>query len=351
MDNMQPIVSVVVPVYNVEKYLCRCIDSILNQTFTDFELILADDGSTDSCGAICDAYAAKDSRVKVIHRKNGGVSAARNTGLDAAEGEYIAFVDSDDYIDRDFLQVLVSAMEEVNADVVVSNYRKENDRGERSGVRPHEVGKTLLQSADERMRYLVQNIMGGKAGWEVYTRLFRRSVIEANGIRFCTTCGNYAEDLGFVLQYCLTAKACSSVAYCGYTYFLRKNSMMRRSEGQIKLDQVNAVSRFVSESFYREMPRKRKQFALIHFLILQTEYQKLIGTPDYCKLPEKIRGIEDYPWWRAHTKGIWCCARELEALCGRKAARQILLLSHFCLHGNWKRFKIESAIAYRWFIK
>lgn len=93
-----PTLSIIVPVYKVEPYLHRCVDSILAQTFTDFELILVDDGSPDNCGAICDEYAAKDSRILVIHKENGGLSDARNAGLDIAKGEYIGFVDSDDYI-------------------------------------------------------------------------------------------------------------------------------------------------------------------------------------------------------------------------------------------------------------
>lgn len=97
---ISPVLSVIVPVYNVEEYLSRCIDSILSQTFTDFELILVDDGSQDRSGEICDEYAQKDSRVKVVHKTNGGQSSARNRGLDLAQGTYIAFVDSDDYISR-----------------------------------------------------------------------------------------------------------------------------------------------------------------------------------------------------------------------------------------------------------
>lgn len=96
-----PKISIIVPVYNVEKYLRKCIDSILNQTFKDFELILIDDGSTDESGKICDEYNLKDNRIKVIHKENGGLSSARNAGLDIAQGEYIGFVDSDDWIESD----------------------------------------------------------------------------------------------------------------------------------------------------------------------------------------------------------------------------------------------------------
>lgn len=97
-------ISIIVPIYKVERYLKRCVDSILNQTFTDFELILVDDGSPDNCGRICDEYAEKDNRIYVIHKENGGLSDARNAGLDYATGQYIIFVDSDDFVEPDLLE-------------------------------------------------------------------------------------------------------------------------------------------------------------------------------------------------------------------------------------------------------
>lgn len=110
MSTIDPIISIIVPVYNVEQYLPRCIDSILAQSFPDFELILVEDGSPDNCGVICDEYAARDNRVRVIHKENGGVSSARNAGLDAAAGEYIMFCDSDDYVSPDWVQQLYRAV-------------------------------------------------------------------------------------------------------------------------------------------------------------------------------------------------------------------------------------------------
>ena len=102
---IQTYISIIVPIYNVEKYLSRCVDSILNQTFTDFELILVDDGSTDNSGKICDEYAEKDCRIKVIHKDNWGVSSARNVGLENSVGEYIMFCDSDDFVEKNAVSV------------------------------------------------------------------------------------------------------------------------------------------------------------------------------------------------------------------------------------------------------
>ena len=115
MDNV--LISVIVPVYKVEDCLDKCVRSIAGQTYTDLEIILVDDGSPDRCGAICDAWAQKDSRVHVIHKQNGGLSDARNAGMKIATGQFVSFIDSDDWIDPDFLEVLMTAMKEQNAQI------------------------------------------------------------------------------------------------------------------------------------------------------------------------------------------------------------------------------------------
>ena len=125
------LISVVVPIYNVEKYLNRCVDSILNQTFTDFELILVDDGSPDNCGKICDEYAEKDNRVRVIHKPNGGLSDARNAGIEWAlknsDSEWITFIDSDDWVHPNYLEFLLQAAEKNNTSVSICGFvRTEN---------------------------------------------------------------------------------------------------------------------------------------------------------------------------------------------------------------------------------
>ena len=117
-----PLISIIVPIYNVELYLRRCLDSVLNQTYTNLEIILVDDGSPDGCPQICDEYAVKDKRIIVIHKENGGLSAARNAGLDICKGEYISFIDSDDWVSEKYIETLFNISTKENADIAIGEY-------------------------------------------------------------------------------------------------------------------------------------------------------------------------------------------------------------------------------------
>ena len=129
-----PLISIVVPVYKVESYIRHCIDSILEQSFENFELILVDDGSTDNCPAICDEYAARDHRIRVIHKSNGGISSARNAGMQMARGKYIMFVDSDDYVHKDWCKTLLQSLIAHPDAWVISNIFRTNSAGDCSIV-------------------------------------------------------------------------------------------------------------------------------------------------------------------------------------------------------------------------
>ncbi len=145
------LISVIVPVYKVEQYLEKCVDSILAQTYTNLEIILVDDGSPDDCGKICDAYADQDSRIKVIHKENGGVSEARNTGLDIAKGEYIGFVDSDDWIEPNMYEDMLNAVHEYQADMsicCVEKIRKDK-------VIAQDIGHTRVYSRQKALYELI----------------------------------------------------------------------------------------------------------------------------------------------------------------------------------------------------
>ncbi len=140
-----PLVSIIVPIYNVEKRLKICLDSILSQTYKNIEIILVDDGSTDSCGSICDEYAKKDTRIKVIHRENGGLSRARNSGIDAAVGEYLAFIDSDDYVAEDYIEFMLKNLLDTGADISTCG-----------ALFVHPSGKLERQWADDSL-YVIDN--------------------------------------------------------------------------------------------------------------------------------------------------------------------------------------------------
>lgn len=171
-------VSVIVPIYNVEAYLPQCVDSILNQTYDNLEIILVDDGSPDNCGAICDEYAAKDCRIRVIHQENGGLSAARNAGLDIADGEYIAFVDSDDFIADTMIERLLRSAAEANADMAVCDVAVYYDG---SSVHPHECP---MENDCFSQDVLVRKMTEPQAWHYVvpWNKLFRRYIFEK--IRF-----------------------------------------------------------------------------------------------------------------------------------------------------------------------
>lgn len=161
-------ISIVVPVYKVEAYLGRCVDSILSQSFADFELILVDDGSPDNCPQMCDEYAEKDNRIRVIHQKNGGAAAARNAGIDSAEGEWLAFIDSDDWVHPDYLKLLYDTAEEQNADVTACRYETVND-----ATTSDDSPMAPCLSDENRENYWINDRTGAVVPWG---KLYRREI-------------------------------------------------------------------------------------------------------------------------------------------------------------------------------
>lgn len=159
-------ISIIVPIYNVEQYLPRCLDSIVNQTLQDLEIILVDDGSSDCCGEICDAYAQKDKRIIVYHTANGGLSAARNYGMARARGDYLGFVDSDDWIDPEMFEILLRQMEDNQADVSISGFKYEYP--ERAVVAS--IADEQYVNHDE----LLKALLSGNLGGVIWNKLYRK---------------------------------------------------------------------------------------------------------------------------------------------------------------------------------
>lgn len=235
---MEPLVSVVIPIYNVEKYLDRCVSSVVNQTYRNLEIILVDDGSPDNCPAMCDAWARRDGRIKVIHKKNAGLGMARNSGLEVANGKYICFFDSDDYVDGTTVEKCVNNAEEHQADAVIFGICVVCDDEK---MAPKKIsGDQYVFQDGEVLETLLPGLFTYRYGVGVSScgRMYKRSVFEENGLRFRSERELISEDAFFALEFYSKANTVIIVPENLYFYYYRTVSLSRqyREDRQVKND-------------------------------------------------------------------------------------------------------------------
>ena len=215
-----PIVSIIVPVYNAEKTIQRCVESILGQDFQDFELLLIDDGSQDASGALCDAFAQRDARVRVLHKENGGVSAARNLGLSQAQGVYLQFLDSDDWITADATTMLVRTAREYQCDLVISDfYRVVGDRVSHKG----DIQEDTVLSREEYAAHMMERPADFYYG-VLWNKLYRREIVERHHLRMNPEI-SWCEDFMFNLEYIRYAERFYALQLPIYYYVKTKGSL------------------------------------------------------------------------------------------------------------------------------
>lgn len=229
---MSKLVSIVVPIYNVEAYLKRCVDSLLLQTYKNIEIILVDDGGQDNSGAICDEYAKRDERIKVIHKPNGGLSDARNKGIDIANGEYIAFVDSDDYISNDFIEVLYEICEREKCDIAQCKFEKVYGD---SFVEERRNGSITLRNNIEQLEFSFGN--DDVESIVVWNKLYKTNLF--NNLRF--PFGKINEDEFTTYKLFYKANKIVTVNLAMYGYFMSENSIMRSGYNLKRLHYIEAV--------------------------------------------------------------------------------------------------------------
>lgn len=272
-----PLISIIVPVYRVEKYLKKCVESILTQTFKDFELILVDDGSPDNCGKLCDEYAVKDSRIKVIHKKNGGLSDARNSGIAIAEGRFLGFIDSDDYIECDMYEMLYNNMVKYDADVSIC-----------TDFICFENGKVIKSNEKKVLVLNTEKAIGQayKISPGVCNKLFKKEIF--TDIRFPV--GKLNEDVFIFMDILSKAKTIVFTTEPKYHYIQRKNSITKSTFDKRKWNIVEAWEKnlkFVKINY----PKQEKSIEfkylgsylhLLDYLIMLDDYKNLV---DY----EKVR--------------------------------------------------------------
>lgn len=240
---MKPLVSVIVPIYNVEKYLKKCVDSVIAQTYENIEIILVDDGSPDNCGAICDEYGKKDKRVRIIHKQNGGLSDARNVGIDTCRGKYISFVDSDDFVSPFFLEILYNAIKQNDADI--SSLTRVVKFTDYSEYKVHFVEN----ASDFKIKFVsvyeaLKLMMYLKASNGAQLNLYKRELFD--NLRFPV--GYLYEDLATTYKALIKSKKIALVDADIYAYRIRSDSILRRTFNKDKMSIIE-----VTRSLYKDI--------------------------------------------------------------------------------------------------
>lgn len=236
-----PLVSIIVPIYKVEPYLRRCLDSIVNQTYTKLEIILVDDGSPDGCPQICDEYAAKDKRIIVIHKENGGLSDARNAGLDICKGEYVSFVDSDDWVAEDFVNVLINVIKRENADIAIGNFEKVFNEKLYKNQSPNESNCSIeiFDGKDAFRQLFGKNGVSFVVSWG---KLYKKYMFEKK--RF--PIGLLHEDVYTTYKLLYNSSKVTFLDFPLYFYFQREDSII----GKIKQSSISALRANVERYYF-----------------------------------------------------------------------------------------------------
>ena len=296
---MRTKLSVVVPVYNVENYLKKCIDSILSQTFKDFELILVDDGSTDNSGHICDEYDYQYEKVKVIHKENGGLSSARNAGIEIASGEYISFIDSDDYIDSNMFLNMIEALQNTNKDIAACG-RVVDLWGEKEKIE-FSLKKEKIYSHDQAIEEV---LLLREIDVSACDKIYRKSLFD--NIRYPE--GKISEDAAIIFQLLDISNGIVHIGTPFYHYIYRKNSISKAKYDRRQYDSfINCINTedFISKS-YPQFKKQCKVYntqvcgALLQSVLSDSEIKNQYKS-DYNEFKNKFN--EGY-WRFLFTKGI-----------------------------------------------
>jgi glycosyltransferase involved in cell wall biosynthesis len=283
-------VSIIIPVYNVQDYLARCVDSVLTQTYTDLEIILVDDGSIDISGDICDEYALLDARVRVIHKENGGLSDARNAGLDVARGNYVAFIDADDYVHPSFVELLLKTINETGAQIAVSTWQELKDGDKPRKVKTKRPRCTILTQEEAISSVFYQKKLNHSACSRIFeTQLF-------NNLRFPE--GMLYEDLAIIYPLLCKVEKVALINTPMYYYMHRQGSIittmsLRRTH---VLDHIERIEEQVTDEAPQYLPAVRSRHLSACFNML------------------RLMPIDD-PKWQATKERCWDYIKNMRFLC------------------------------------
>ena len=275
MSQEKALIWIIIPVYKVEKYLEKCIQSVINQTYENLQIILVDDGSPDNCGKICDEYAKKDHRIEVIHKSNGGLSDARNKGLEIAKGEYIGFVDSDDYIEADMYEVLYNLLKQYNADVSICNFYTVSQ------------GKISIKNADNgineynRIEILKEILLDKNIQSYAWNKLYKKELFDE--IKY--PIGKKYEDIGTTFY---LLEKCNKVVVTGkseYYYINRQDSIVNNVTETTITDYIELIMQrydYIEENI-KELSSYNKDYLKRILKTAEKDIKSLNEVGDYTK--------------------------------------------------------------------
>lgn len=296
--NLEDLITVIIPVYNAEKYIAECLESLINQTYKNLEIIVINDGSKDNSGTICDQYKEKDSRIQVIHKENGGVSLARNSGLEIAKGKYIAFVDGDDYLDKEYFEKMLKILKEKQVDIVLCGFNRVYD----NNIEKVTKGKSLIMNKEEFLTDIL-NVQGG-AGI-VHSKLWKKEVIQGTNFDKNIKIG---EDSYFCIQAVKNVNNVYVLDEALYNYRFNNESAVRKYKKDFPdlcLTSMKIAKKYIEKEYNnnKNIIKKFNNYIAYHILLIIVNYcfnneNKLnwIGQikclKEVCKVPEYKEAIK-----------------------------------------------------------
>ncbi|MBR0353397.1 MAG: glycosyltransferase [Oscillospiraceae bacterium] len=350
----EPRLSVILPVYKAEHYLERCIDSVLVQSFSDYELILVDDGSPDNSGLICDEYASRDQRVRVIHQQNSGSSAARNAGIKDARGEYIYFVDSDDYIEQGLFAAALKAVE--GFDLLTINFRKVDDSGEE--LERHIFNDTviLFESDYERFLFLAGVFFDFRIGFSPWNHFYKRSIIHDNGLSFRDGV-IIAEDLCFNFCYLMHADSITFLPGVYYNYLQHSDSVMGMQKCCYGFERMNDLSRSMKNYLLslNGFDLYKEYYPIIHIQLMNNAVERARENDpqlSYGRIRTIMQEeISDYNFFAKECHEVIRCVKILDRIKRRPRSLKMYYEFKFYADGNVSSLhalqKVDRIVHYR----
>lgn len=341
-----PEFSIIIPVYGVEEYLYECIDSVLSQTFSDYEIILVDDGSLDRCAKICDEYQCVDSRIKVIHKANGGLSDSRNIGLAYATGSFIYFLDGDDWIEKKLLEKTVFYIRQDYDMVAFNTSYFCNDKIIESTN--HETGTFEIYDDYSQMEFFLKTLLFSKIGWSVSDRVFKKSIIDENRLTFADNIKIFTEDLFFSCCYCAHINRILSIEDKLFYYRQREGSIMHTAGTGLNFNRYNEFGKELKQYYHdKRIDPLIEVFPQIYYSIFRNNIWKIQkqNNIDTIQIRDLIyEDVKDIDFFRSQMRAMKRQKNISVKIFSKGKYKEMLSIAKYFLDGKALSYRIRNKL-------